>query len=152
MNGNEEYKDIFYKLKELSDKGEIVEGLKIDKNFSKRVKDEFLIIKFAGVKFPQQYNISIMIWKKLFFDSHIVQVSGHSENKNFRIFFILKLNGNSGAKLDLLDFKMREDYPLLYDQKHQFLDHTQNSEDKRKKIYMDTKLLLKKFRGIVKSL
>lgn len=131
------YKELFYKIKK-SNLGD----LSIESNFSKRIKDEFLILRSSQSN--QNYDIHIQIWKKLFSNCSILQVSGHYDNQHFKVFF--KLDGND---IKLFNFADRESCRDLYDKKHKFLEHRDDNLKERKRIYRDTKKLLEKFNKIL---
>ena len=76
--------NLFSSLKE----GKGLEGFKLEQNYSKRVKDEFINLRLWEKS--QDYDIQIMIWKKLFTQCHILQVSGHHGNNYFKVFFQFK--------------------------------------------------------------
>lgn len=139
MNNNF-YKDTFNKLKLKSEDL----NFSIEKNYSKRVKDEFLILRLKPKN--DEYDIQIMIWKKLFTNCHIFQVSGHSNKKGFKIFFKIEDNG-----FKLFNFNDRSSCPDLYEKKHIFLDHLDENENERKKIYRDTKKNLLELKKLLKS-
>lgn len=134
------YKELFYRIKKSN-----LEEFSIERNFSKRAKDEFLILRLS--KPNQNYDIQIQIWKKLFSNCKIFQVSGHHNNNHFKIFFV---DHNGQAKL--LNFANKELCRDLYDKKHKFLEHRPDNEKDRKKIYRDTKKLLKKFHEFIQKI
>lgn len=126
--------NLFFSLKE----GKGLEGFKIEQNYSKRVKDEFINLRLWEKS--QDYDIQIMIWKKLFTQCHILQVSGHHGNHYFKVFFQLH-----DGHIKIFDFAHKDKCPQLYDNRHKFLDHLPENEHIRKRIYKDTKKLLKRF-------
>ena len=134
------HKELFFKIKKSN-----LEEFSIERNFSKRAKDEFLILRLS--KPNQNYDIQIQIWKKIFSNCHILQVSGHHENNHFKVFFHLHNN-----QLHILNFANKELCRDLYDKKHKFLEHRSDNEKERKKIYRDTKKLLKKFKEFIQKI
>jgi len=146
MNSGSVYKDIFYGIKNLSGNSENLEGLKIEKNFSKRVKDEFLVIKFFKEEYNQEYDIRIMIWRKIFFSCHLIRVSGHVNNKYFEIFFKIDMEDNKW-KIRFYDFV--EKCPILQETGHKMFESNGNNLGKRNMIYKDTKNILKKLENLI---
>ena len=110
-----------------------------ESNYSKRLKDEFIVLRLKSSN--QDYDINIMLWKKVFTACGIFQVSGHIGNQSFRVFFVI----NDG-KVDLFDFSNKEACQMLYDKNHRFLEIRDDNLDLRKKIYRDTKQLRNKFK------
>lgn len=146
MNSGSVYKDIFYGIKNLSGNSENLEGLKIEKNFSKRVKDEFLVIKFFKEEYNQEYDIRIMIWRKIFFSCHLIRVSGHVNNEYFEIFFKVDMEDNKW-KIRFYDFA--EKCPMLQETGHKIFESNGNNLGKRNMIYKDTKNILKKLENLI---
>lgn len=110
-----------------------------ESNYSKRLKDEFIVLRLKPSN--QDYDINIMLWKKVFTECGIFQVSGHIGNQSFRVFFVI----NDG-KVDLFDFSNKEVCKILFDKNHRFLEIRDDNMDTRKKIYRDTKQLRNKFK------
>lgn len=131
---NKLYKDIFYKIKNSSLKNFIK-----DSNFSKKMKDEFIVLRLT--ESSQDYDIQIMIWKKVFTNCNIFQVSGHIGNQSFRVFFELDENG-----IKLFNFQNKESCKELFDNNHKFLEIKDDNLDNRKKIYRDTKKLIRQLK------
>ena len=136
---NDFYRDSFYKIKDLKESN----GFTIEKNYSKRVKDEFLILKLSEK--TKEYDIQILIWKKLFVKCHIFQVSGVCHNVKFKVFFKIE---DSGFKL----YDFSEKNCDIYEKNHKFLEIKPDNEKDRIIIYKDTKQLLQKFKKLLKYL
>ena len=110
-----------------------------ESNYSKRLKDEFIVFRLKSSN--QDYDINIMVWKKVFTTCGIFQVSGHIGNQSFRVFFI-----DNNGKVDLFDFSKKSELcDILYDKNHRFLEIRDDNLDIRK-IYRDTKQLMNKFK------
>jgi len=131
------YKELFFKIKKSN-----LEEFTIERNFSKKAKDEFLILRLS--KPNNNYDIQIQIWKKLFSNCKIFQISGHHNNNYFKIFFQIHNN-----HIQLFNFANKSSCRDLYDNKHKFFEHTPENEQSRKKIYRDTKKLTKKFQNLI---
>jgi len=130
------FQNLFQSIKNSDDTGFIKEI-----NYSKRLKDEFIVLRLKPSN--QEYDINIMVWKKVFTACGIFQVSGRVGNQQFRVFFIIENNG----KIELFDFsKKGELCDILYDKNHRFLEILDDNLDIRKKIYRDTKQLRNKFK------
>ena len=116
-------------------------GFTKEVKYSKNLKDEFIVLRLKPSN--QEYDINIMVWKKVFTACGIFQVSGRVGNQQFRVFFIIDNNG----KIELFDFsKKGELCDILYDKNHRFLEILDDNLDIRKKIYRDTKQLRNKFK------
>ena len=109
--------------------------------YSKNLKDEFVVLRLKPSN--QEYDISIMVWKKVFTTCGVFQISGRIGNQSFRVFFIIDKNRN----IELFNFsKKGELCEILYDKNHRFLEILDDNLDLRKKIYRDTKQLRNKFK------
>lgn len=128
------FQNLFQLIKNSDDNGFIKES-----NYSKRVKDEFIVLRLKPSN--QEYDIQIMVWKKVFTECGIFQVSGHIENQSFRVFFII-----DNGKVNLFDFSNKESCKPLYDKNHRFLEIKNDNLDIREKIYRNTKQLTNKFK------
>jgi len=149
-NAGSMYKDVFYGIKNFSRNSQDLEGLKIETNFSKRLKDEFLSVRFEKHEFDQNYDINIMIWRKLFFTCHIIQINGHVDNQYFKVFFKVHMDGKH-PRIELYKFDENEKCDLLHEKGHRFLEEARNNLDKRTRIYKDTHIMLKKFEKVIKK-
>ena len=123
------FQNLFQLIKNSDDSGFIK-----DSNYSKRVKDEVIVLRLKPSN--QEYDINIMFWKKVFTECGIFQVSGHIENQSFRVFFII-----DNDDINLFDFSNKESCKPLYDKNHRFLEIRDDNLNIREKIYRDTKQL-----------
>jgi hypothetical protein len=128
------FQNLFQLIKNSDDNTFIKES-----NYSKRVKDEFIVLRLKSSN--QDYDINIMVWKKVFTECGIFQVSGHMANQSFRVFFIV-----DNDDINLFDFSNKESCKTLYDKNHRFLEIKEDNLDTREKIYRDTKQLTNKFK------
>ena len=118
-----------------------VTGFTKEVKYSKNLKDEFVVLRLKPSN--QEYDISIMVWKKVFTTCGVFQISGRIGNQSFRVFFIIDNNRN----IELFNFsKKGELCEILYDKNHRFLEILDDNLDLRKKIYRDTKQLRNKFK------
>jgi hypothetical protein len=118
-----------------------VTGFTKEVKYSKNLKDEFVVLRLKPSN--QEYDISIMVWKKVFTTCGVFQISGRIGNQSFRVFFIIDKNRN----IELFNFsKKGELCEILYDKNHRFLEILDDNLDLRKKIYRDTKQLRNKFK------
>lgn len=116
-------------------------GFTKEVKYSKNLKDEFIVLRLKPSN--QEYDISIMVWKKVFTTCGVFQISGRIGNQSFRVFFIIDKNRN----IELFNFsKKGELCEILYDKNHRFLEILDDNLDLRKKIYRDTKQLRNKFK------
>jgi hypothetical protein len=116
-------------------------GFTKEVKYSKNLKDEFVVLRLKPSN--QEYDISIMVWKKVFTACGVFQISGRISNQSFRVFFIIDKNQN----IELFNFsKKGELCEILYDKNHRFLEILDDNLDLRKKIYRDTKQLRNKFK------
>ena len=116
-------------------------GFTKEVKYSKNLKDEFVVLRLKPSN--QEYDISIMVWKKVFTTCGVFQISGRIGNQSFRVFFIIDKNRN----IELFNFsKKGELCEILYDKNHRFLEILDDNLDLRKKIYRDTKQLRNKFK------
>ena len=116
-------------------------GFTKEVKYSKNLKDEFIVLRLKPSN--QEYDINIMVWKKVFTACGVFQVSGRIGNQSFRVFFIIENNNN----IELFNFsKKTELCEILYDKNHRFLEIQDDNLDLRKKIYRDTKQLRNKFK------
>ena len=116
-------------------------GFTKEVKYSKNLKDEFVVLRLKPSN--QEYDISIMVWKKVFTTCGVFQISGRIGNQSFRVFFIIDNNRN----IELFNFsKKGELCEILYDKNHRFLEILDDNLDLRKKIYRDTKQLRNKFK------
>ena len=130
------FQNLFQSIKNLEDSGFTKEV-----KYSKNLKDEFIILRTKPSN--QDYDINIMVWKKVFTACGIFQISGHINNQKFRVFFIINNNGS----IELFDFANKGALcEILYDKNHIFLEIKEDNLDIRKKIYRDTKQLRNKFK------
>jgi hypothetical protein len=133
---NNGFQNIFQSIKD-SDKPGFTKEVK----YSKNLKDEFIVLRLKPSN--QEYDISIMVWKKVFTACGVFQISGRIGNQSFRVFFIIDNNRN----IELFNFsKKGELCEILYDKNHRFLEILDDNLDLRKKIYRDTKQLRNKFK------
>jgi hypothetical protein len=133
---NNGFQNIFQSIKD-SDKPGFTKEVK----YSKNLKDEFIVLRLKPSN--QEYDISIMVWKKVFTTCGVFQISGRIGNQSFRVFFIIDNNRN----IELFNFsKKGELCEILYDKNHRFLEILDDNLDLRKKIYRDTKQLRNKFK------
>ena len=133
---NNGFQNIFQSIKD-SDKPGFTKEVK----YSKNLKDEFIVLRLKPSN--QEYDISIMVWKKVFTTCGVFQISGRIGNQSFRVFFIIDKNRN----IELFNFsKKGELCEILYDKNHRFLEILDDNLDLRKKIYRDTKQLRNKFK------
>jgi hypothetical protein len=133
---NNGFQNIFQSIKD-SD----VTGFTKEVKYSKNLKDEFVVLRLKPSN--QEYDISIMVWKKVFTTCGVFQISGRIGNQSFRVFFIIDKNRN----IELFNFsKKGELCEILYDKNHRFLEILDDNLDLRKKIYRDTKQLRNKFK------
>ena len=133
---NNGFQNIFQSIKD-SDKPGFTKEVK----YSKNLKDEFIVLRLKPSN--QEYDISIMVWKKVFTACGVFQISGRIGNQSFRVFFIIDNNRN----IELFNFsKKGELCEILYDRNHRFLEILDDNLDLRKKIYRDTKQLRNKFK------
>jgi len=133
---NNGFQNIFQLIKD-SD----VTGFTKEVKYSKNLKDEFIVLRLKPSN--QEYDISIMVWKKVFTTCGVFQISGRIGNQSFRVFFIIDKNRN----IELFNFsKKGELCEILYDKNHRFLEILDDNLDLRKKIYRDTKQLRNKFK------
>jgi hypothetical protein len=133
---NNGFQNIFQSIKD-SD----VTGFTKEVKYSKNLKDEFIVLRLKPSN--QEYDISIMVWKKVFTTCGVFQISGRIGNQSFRVFFIIDKNRN----IELFNFsKKGELCEILYDKNHRFLEILDDNLDLRKKIYRDTKQLRNKFK------
>jgi len=133
---NNGFQNIFQLIKD-SD----VTGFTKEVKYSKNLKDEFIVLRLKPSN--QEYDISIMVWKKVFTTCGVFQISGRIGNQSFRVFFIIDNNRN----IELFNFsKKGELCEILYDKNHRFLEILDDNLDLRKKIYRDTKQLRNKFK------
>ena len=130
------FQNLFQSIKNSEDSGFTKEV-----RYSKFLKDEFIILRTKPSN--QDYDINIMVWKKVFTACGIFQVSGHINNQKFRVFFIIDNNG----RIELFDFANKGELcEILYDKNHRFLEIQEDNLEVRKKIYRDTKQLRNKFK------
>ena len=130
------FQNLFQLIKNSDDSGFIKEII-----YSKQQKDEFIVLRLKPSN--QDYDISIMVWKKVFTACGIFQVSGRVKNQKFRVFFMIDNN----EKVDLFDFSNKDELcQILYDKNHRFLEIRDDNLDIREKIYQDTKQLTNKFK------
>jgi hypothetical protein len=116
-------------------------GFTKEVKYSKNLKDEFIVLRLKPSN--QEYDINIMVWKKVFIECGVFQVSGRIGNQSFRVFFIIDKNRN----IELFNFsKKTELCEILYDKNHRFLEIQEDNLEVRKKIYRDTKQLRNKFK------
>jgi hypothetical protein len=133
---NNGFQNLFQSIKD-SD----VTGFTKEVKYSKNLKDEFIVLRLKPSN--QEYDISIMVWKKVFTTCGVFQISGRIGNQSFRVFFIIDKNRN----IELFNFsKKGELCEILYDKNHRFLEILNDNLDIRKKIYRDTKQLRNKFK------
>lgn len=133
---NNGFQNLFQSIKD-SD----VTGFTKEVKYSKNLKDEFIVLRLKPSN--QEYDISIMVWKKVFTTCGVFQISGRIGNQSFRVFFIIDKNRN----IELFNFsKKGELCEILYDKNHRFLEILDDNLDIRKKIYRDTKQLRNKFK------
>lgn len=133
---NNGFQNIFQLIKDSESPGFIKEV-----KYSKNLKDEFIVLRLKPSN--QEYDISIMVWKKVFTMCGVFQISGRIGNQSFRVFFIIDKNRN----IELFNFsKKGELCEILYDKNHRFLEILDDNLDLRKKIYRDTKQLRNKFK------
>ena len=133
---NNGFQNIFQSIKD-SDKPGFTKEVK----YSKNLKDEFIVLRLKPSN--QEYDISIMVWKKVFTTCGVFQISGRIGNQSFRVFFIIDNNRN----IELFNFsKKGELCEILYDKNHRFLEILDDNLEIRKKIYRDTKQLRNKFK------
>jgi hypothetical protein len=133
---NNGFQNLFQSIKD-SD----VTGFTKEVKYSKNLKDEFIVLRLKPSN--QEYDISIMVWKKVFTTCGVFQISGRIGNQSFRVFFIIDKNRN----IELFNFsKKGELCEILYDKNHRFLEILDDNLDLRKKIYRDTKQLRNKFK------
>jgi hypothetical protein len=133
---NNGFQNLFQSIKD-SD----VTGFTKEVKYSKNLKDEFIVLRLKPSN--QEYDISIMVWKKVFTTCGVFQISGRIGNQSFRVFFIIDKNRN----IELFNFsKKGELCDILYDKNHRFLEILDDNLDIRKKIYRDTKQLRNKFK------
>ena len=130
------FQNLFESIKNSENTGFIKEV-----KYSKNLKDEFIVLRLKPSN--QEYDISIMVWKKVFTTCGVFQISGRIGNQSFRVFFIIDKNRN----IELFNFsKKGELCEILYDKNHRFLEILDDNLDLRKKIYRDTKQLRNKFK------
>jgi len=130
------FQNLFQLIKNSDDSGFIKEII-----YSKQQKDEFIVLRLKPSN--QDYDINIMVWKKVFTACGIFQVSGRVKNQKFRVFFMIDNN----EKVDLFDFSNKDELcQILYDKNHRFLEIRDDNLDIREKIYQDTKQLTNKFK------
>jgi hypothetical protein len=116
-------------------------GFTKEVKYSKNLKDEFIVLRLKPSN--QEYDINIMVWKKVFTACGVFQVSGRIGNQSFRVFFIIDNNHN----IELFNFSKKPELcEILYDKNHRFLEIQDDNLDIRKKIYRDTKQLRNKFK------
>lgn len=133
---NNGFQNLFQSIKD-SD----IPGFTKEVKYSKNLKDEFVVLRLKPSN--QEYDISIMVWKKVFTTCGVFQISGRIGNQSFRVFFIIDKNRN----IELFNFsKKGELCEILYDKNHRFLEILDDNLDLRKKIYRDTKQLRNKFK------
>jgi hypothetical protein len=133
---NNGFQNLFQSIKD-SD----VTGFTKEVKYSKNLKDEFIVLRLKPSN--QEYDINIMVWKKVFTTCGVFQISGRIGNQSFRVFFIIDNNRN----IELFNFsKKGELCEILYDKNHRFLEILDDNLDLRKKIYKDTKQLRNKFK------
>ena len=133
---NNGFQNIFQSIKDSN-----VTGFTKEVKYSKNLKDEFVVLRLKPSN--QEYDISIMVWKKVFTACGVFQISGRIGNQSFRVFFIIDNNRN----IELFNFsKKGELCEILYDKNHRFLEIDPDNLDLRKKIYRDTKQLRNKFK------
>lgn len=133
---NNGFQNIFQSIKDSN-----VSGFTKEVKYSKNLKDEFVVLRLKPSN--QEYDISIMVWKKVFTTCGVFQISGRIGNQSFRVFFIIDNNRN----IELFNFsKKGELCEILYDKNHRFLEILDDNLDLRKKIYRDTKQLRNKFK------
>lgn len=133
---NNGFQNIFQSIKDSN-----VTGFTKEVKYSKNLKDEFVVLRLKPSN--QEYDISIMVWKKVFTTCGVFQISGRIGNQSFRVFFIIDKNRN----IELFNFsKKGELCEILYDKNHRFLEILDDNLDLRKKIYRDTKQLRNKFK------
>ena len=133
---NNGFQNLFQSIKD-SD----VTGFTKEVKYSKNLKDEFIVLRLKPSN--QEYDINIMVWKKVFTTCGVFQISGSIGNQSFRVFFIIDNNRN----IELFNFsKKGELCEILYDKNHRFLEILDDNLDLRKKIYRDTKQLRNKFK------
>ena len=133
---NNGFQNIFQSIKDSN-----VTGFTKEVKYSKNLKDEFIVLRLKPSN--QEYDISIMVWKKVFTACGVFQISGRIGNQSFRVFFIIDNNG----KIELFNFsKKGELCEILYDKNHRFLEILDDNLEIRKKIYRDTKQLRNKFK------
>lgn len=125
----DERKDIFYLLKNMCKNS--LDKLKVEKNFSKRFKDEFLIVHLGG-------DVKLMFWKKIFLNCGLFSSTGNFNNQNFKIW--IKLLSNNNFEL----YKFNEDCPHLFDKNHKILDKSNNIL-----IYKDTQKLMRELKRVI---
>ena len=133
---NNGFQNLFQSIKD-SD----VTGFTKEVKYSKNLKDELFVLRLKPSN--QEYDINIMVWKKVFTTCGVFQISGRIGNQSFRVFFIIDNNQN----IELFNFsKKGELCEILYDKNHRFLEILDDNLDLRKKIYRDTKQLRNKFK------
>ena len=133
---NNGFQNIFQSIKDSN-----VTGFTKEVKYSKNLKDEFIVLRLKPSN--QEYDISIMVWKKVFTACGVFQISGRIGNQSFRVFFIIDKKQN----IELFNFsKKGELCVILYDKNHRFLEILDDNLDLRKKIYRDTKQLRNKFK------
>ena len=133
---NNGFQNIFQSIKDSN-----VTGFTKEVKYSKNLKDEFIVLRLKPSN--QEYDISIMVWKKVFTACGVFQISGRIGNQSFRVFFIIDKKQN----IELFNFsKKGELCEILYDKNHRFLEILDDNLDLRKKIYRDTKQLRNKFK------
>ena len=133
---NNGFQNIFQSIKDSN-----VTGFTKEVKYSKNLKDEFIVLRLKPSN--QEYDISIMVWKKVFTTCGVFQISGRIGNQSFRVFFIIDKKQN----IELFNFsKKGELCEILYDKNHRFLEILDDNLDLRKKIYRDTKQLRNKFK------
>ena len=133
---NNGFQNLFQSIKD-SD----VTGFTKEVKYSKNLKDEFVVLRLKPSN--QEYDISIMVWKKVFTTCGVFQISGRIGNQSFRVFFIIDNNRN----IELFNFSKKVELcEILYDKNHRFLEILDDNLDLRKKIYRDTKQLRNKFK------
>ena len=93
---NNGFQNIFQSIKD-SDKPGFTKEVK----YSKNLKDEFIVLRLKPSN--QEYDISIMVWKKVFTACGVFQISGRIGNQSFRVFFIIDKNQN----IELFNFSKK---------------------------------------------
>ena len=93
---NNGFQNLFQLIKDSDTPGFIKEV-----KYSKNLKDEFIVLRLRPSN--QEYDINIMVWKKVFTECGVFQISGRIGNQSFRVFFIIDKNRN----IELFNFSKK---------------------------------------------